>query len=43
MESEVQVAIDVILFILAAAFSLVSTGYIAMLWSLRRNFFIILR
>lgn len=43
MDFEGQMAVDVVLFILAAAFSLVSIGYIAMLWSLRRNFFIVMR
>lgn len=38
-----QMVIDIIIFILAAAFSVVIVGHIIMLWSLRRNFFIVLR
>eukprot|EP00752_Nemacystus_decipiens_P009711 g8672.t1 len=43
MEFKGQTAIDTILFVTAASFSLVCIRYIAMLWSRRRDFFIVLR
>eukprot|EP00903_Cladosiphon_okamuranus_P014587 g13528.t1 len=38
-----KTAIDAIIFIAAAAVSLVCIGHIAVLWALRRNFFIVMR
>lgn len=35
MEFEGQMAVDVVLFVLVVAFSLLSVAYIGMLWSLR--------
>lgn len=43
MNSKRQLAVDATIFILATAFSLVCLGHTVMLWSLRRNFFIVLR
>ena len=38
-----QKVIDFILLLAAVTFTVISTGYVLMLWSIRRDFFIVLR